>query len=262
MGEPRPLLPTSRLLAGQVQVVAYADGDVRICPDYAIALDLGPARPPNCRNDLRAVGVRVDALPSHSTKPRERWGYVYLVGRYRGGTFWVTSQRRSAPKTPGRHPFLATPPCAPPTGGWRLVAPTPAQRDAITAYQRQHRGDITSVAYFHDDTIPTVAATHPKRVRALLGGVWPHQLCVVRSRYLHALINRVRARMVRLLESRSTAARYGWISGAGGLSCSERGQPTTPLEVLIETPRLRALLRQTPPGLVVADATFKPVPPL
>jgi hypothetical protein len=47
-------------------------------------------------------------------------------------------------------------------------------------------------------------------------------------------------------------------SGAGGISCNEQDQPTTPFELLIETPRLRVLLGQTPRGLVVVDATLRP----
>ena len=54
-------------------------------------------------------------------------------------------------------------------------------------------------------------------------------------------------------------ALYGWISGAGGISCNERGEPTTPLELLIETPALSAVLARQPRGLVVLDAALHPV---
>lgn len=248
---------TGRPLAGYVQVVAYPNADVRICPDYAIALDLGPPSVPPCRTGPRAIGVDVSALTTHIGGHPEQWGYLYLVGRYRSGKFYVASQRPNGPHAPVA-PSLDSPPCAPPRAGWRLVTPTLAQQNAITAYHRRHARDITSVAFFHHATIPVIASTHPKATRAALRRSWPRQLCVVRSRYSHPVIDRVRKRMVRLLESRSTAARYGWITGAGGISCNEQGQPTTPVELLIETPRLRALLGQMPRGLVVVDATLRP----
>jgi hypothetical protein len=138
------------------------------------------------------------------------------------------------------------------------VAPTEAQRNTITTYHRRHARDITSVAFFHHATIPVIASTHPRQTRMALTRFWPRQLCVVPSRYSHSIIERVRKRMVRLLDFGSTAARYGWITGAGGISCNERGQPTTPLEVLLETPRLRAVLRTMPRGVVVVDATLRP----
>ncbi len=248
---------TRRPLAGYVQVVAFPNADVRICPDYAVALDLGLPSVPPCAHGLRAIGVDVSALTTHIEGHPEEWGYLYLVGRYRSGKFYVASQRPNGPHAPVG-PSFASPPCAPPRGGWKLVAPTLAQQNAITAYHRRHARDITSVAYFHHATIPVIASTHPKATRAALSRFWPRQLCVVRSRYSQPTIDRVRKRMVKLLETRWTAARYGWITGAGGISCNQRGQPTTPLQVLIQTPRLRALLRQMPRGLVVVDATLRP----
>jgi hypothetical protein len=65
--------------------------------------------------------------------------------------------------------------------------------------------------------------------------------------------------MLGLLGSAGNDPRYGWIDGAGGLSESDDGQPTTPLEVLVETPALRRLLRAYPPGLVAVDAALQPL---
>jgi hypothetical protein len=248
---------TGRLLRGYVQVVVYPKDDFRICPDYAIAL-AGPPSVPPCRDGLPAIGVDFSALTNHIEGHAARWGYLYLVGRYRNGKFYVVSQRRNGPRDLAG-PSFATPPCAAPPGSWRLVAPSEAQRNTIAAYRRRHAGDITSVAFFHDATIPVIASTHPTRTRAALGRFWPRQLCVVSSRYSHATIERVRKRMVGLLATPSAAARYGWVTGAGGISCNGRGQPTTPLDVLIETPGLRGLLRHTPPGLVVVQPTLRPV---
>lgn len=245
---------TDHLLGAEVLVVAYPNGKVRICGVQTSDLMFGP---PGCPDGPRAVGVRVDALTSRS--PTERWGYVYLVGIYRNGTFTVTSQGGRPPRSSmPAGSFLRTPPCAPPRRGWRLVAPTEAQRATITKYERAHRGDLVSIAFFHDDTILTVASTHPKPTRAVLSRTWPRQLCVVRAQYSRPLVNQVRARLIRFIKLRPHA-RYGWINGAGGNSVSKNGQPTVSLDVLIETPVLRKLLRHLPPEIVVVQRTFQPV---
>lgn len=244
-------------LAGEVLLVAYPHGDVRICGVQAQALDLGPPRPPACRNGLRAVGVDVAALTGSAKGKPERWGSLYLVGTYRNGTFRVTTQRKWAPRT--STPFLEQPPCRRPRGGWRLAAPTFPAPAAVSAYERRHPGDITSLVYFDHSTIAVVSAMHPERVRRELSPSRPSQLCVVRARWSLHLLSQARRRMLGLLGSAGNDPRYGWIDGAGGLSESDDGQPTTPLEVLVETPALRRLLRAYPPGLVAVDAALQPL---
>ncbi|HEY2354677.1 MAG TPA: hypothetical protein VGH79_07260 [Gaiellaceae bacterium] len=250
-------------LGGLVQVVAYPHGDVRICESgfSDLMLRLGPPRPPDCRDGLRAIGMNVSGLTNDGTKSRERWGTRYLVGVYRDGVFRVLSQRRDAPPT--REPvFLAKTPCPAPAGGWRPVASDLDMEKAIAAYRHQHRGEVTSLARFHDGVL-VLTSTRPARTRALLGRQWPGAICVVRARYSHAVIRRVQNRMLKLLfgewHGKSDPAKYGWITGAGGTGESERGQPTTGIELLIVTPQLRAILRRQPPGLVEVDATLKPV---
>jgi hypothetical protein len=246
-----------QVLGGYVQVVAYADGQVRICPDYAVAAAARSAPPPYCRAGLPAAGIQVAALPNQSSNPAERWGFLYLAGSYQSGTFQVASQSQQAP-TGSTGDALARPPCRRPHGGWRYVAPTESQRHSLSTYQRRHRGDLVAIAFFHHGAILTVASTHPPRVRALLGPAWPRQLCVVRARYSRPLVNQVRARVLRLITVRPES-RYGWISGAGGDGVTSRGQPTVSLDVLIETGQLAAFLRRQPRGLVVVDATLHPV---
>jgi hypothetical protein len=253
--------PAGRLLGGYVQVVAYPSGEVRVCPDYGVALDAGSATPPDCSTGPAAVGVQTDALPNQSSNPDERWGFLYLVGTYDGGTFSVSSQSLHEPS--GSNPPGSTfgkPPCRRLGSEWGVVHPPPVQFDTIRAYKRRYPNDITSVAMFDNGSVATIASTHPKRTFGALERAWPRQLCVVRSRYSLATIWRTRKRMVKLLELQGPAAAlYGWISGAGGISCNERGEPTTPLDLLIETPALVAVLGRQPRGLVVLDATLHPV---
>lgn len=250
-----------KLLGGYVQVVAYPSGQVRICPDYGVLLGARSTTPPDCSTGLPAVGVQTDALPNQSSNPDERWGFLYLVGTYDGGTFSVSSQSQQAPSgsnPPG--PTFGKPPCRRLGVEWGVVHPGPVQFDTIRAYKRRYPRDITSVAMFDNATVATIASTHPRRTFGALEGALPRQLCVVRSRYSLATIWRTRKRMVKLLELQgSAAALYGWISGAGGISCNDRGEPTTPLDLLIETPALGAVLGRQPAGLVVLDAALHPV---
>jgi len=255
-----PVRPVERkLLGAEVQIVAYPGGDVRICGIQGSDLMFDEA-PPRCRNGLRAVGVRVSALTSRQQGKPQRWGSIYVAGTIRHGTFFVTSQRKWAPRSaPGAGQTFERPPCPTPAGGWRLAPPTYSQEAAIRAYEGSHRGDVTSVVYFRHSTIPVVASFHPSRARAALARAWPRQLCVVRARWTLAALSRARKHMLQLLSSDGNRPRYGWISGAGGIGESDSGQPTTPLEVLIETPALRRLVRSYPPGLVAVDPVFLPV---
>ena len=258
VGEPHvKTVPKGKLLAGQVLVVELPGGEVRICGNQASDLMFGP---PGCPSGPRAVGVRTGELQGHSSKPPERWGYVYLTGSYRSGTFYVRSQSLHGPSTqPAGSSSLDKPPCATPPGGWLLRTRTRAQERSLNSYSKlAGHHDLVDIAFFDHGSVLTVASANPARTRAVLGPFWHRQLCVVRARYSRAFLNRVRARMIRLMKSTSRAADYGWISGAGGSGVNDRGQPTTGIEVLLETPQLRELLRQLPRGLVVVQAALRP----
>ena len=248
-----------RLLAGRVQVVWYSSDNVRICPFVATALDFGPPEPPACANGPRAVGVDTSLLTEHAQGRTEHWGYLYLVGSYHAGIFSVTSQSVNAPSAPSPGPSLDKPPCATPPGGWFLTSRTEAQDRTLEHYSKlAGHHDLVDISFFDHGSVLTVASSDPARTRAVLGPYWRRQLCVVKARYSRATLIGVGKRMERLMASRRSAA-YGWISGAGGTCASDSGQPTTCVEVLLETPRLRALLRRLPRGLVVVQPTLRPL---
>jgi len=213
--------------------------------------------PPACPFGPRVVGVHVHALPNNSSG--ERWGTLRLSGVYHDSTFWVRSQGpwRVAPNPPS--PFEGPIPCPAPAGGWDTAGPTESQRNAIGAYQRAHRGDLVSVSFFHNGSILVLASSDPTRTRTLLGPAWPKQLCVVRARYSRPFVNRVRARVLGLMRPMSQAARYGWVTGAGGYGVNGSGQTTISLQVLLATPELHAFLRRLPRGIVSVESTFQPV---
>lgn len=248
------------LLAGEVQVVAYSSSGVRICPPYADPLVYRPPRVPACKSGLPVTGVDVSALDRQEKGKPARWSYLYLVGRYAHGAFAVTSQRQSAPRTRGHDPFAKVP-CPTPRGGWVLKRSS-AQLEAVNHYRRLtgHR-DIMSLAYFDRGSILTLASTNPARTRAVVGRYGPRQLCVVKARYGPGVVARVRHRIRHLLGVvfKPNAGQWGWPTGGAGIGVSPGGQPTTSLEVLIVTPKLRAYLRRQPPGIVVVDASLRPV---
>jgi hypothetical protein len=254
---PGPPAKRGQLLeAPQVQVVAYPDGTVLICPPYIDDGVYGPPTAPSCRGGLKAEGIQVDGLHDHLKGVR--WGRLHLLGVYRDGTFWVRAQSpwRVAPNP--YSPFEGPIPCRPPGGGWRIVAPTDAQRATIAAYQRAHRGDLVSVSFFRGGTILVVASSHPARTRAGLARAWPRQICIVRARYSRAFVNRLRMRVIGLMRPMSRSRRYGWVTGAGGYGVNGHGETTISLSVLLETPELRAFLRRLPHGIVTVDSEFRP----
>lgn len=251
------------LLGGQVQVVAYSDRNVHICPNFGIAADyVGPSRnPPLCANGPRAVGVDTGALTNHVHGHPERWGFLYLVGDYRNGVFSVKSQRLHGPATqPQGTSSFGKPPCPTPPQGWVIRFRTQTQQQSLDRYAQLAGGhhDLVDIAFFDHDSVLTVASADPPRTRAVLARYWPRQLCVVKARYSRATLIGVGKRLVRLMSSPESAA-YGWITGAGGTGVRDDGQPTTGVEVLLETPKLRALVARQPPGLVVVQAALHPV---
>lgn len=247
------------VLGGEVTVVAFSKDHVLLCTStWNDGVFHSPPQPP-CRSGIRAVGVHVGALAKQEGQS-SRWGPLYLVGRYAGGTFYVTSQRHWAPTVRTKDP-MAKPPCPTPRGGWRYVR-SGEQLHAVNHYRRLtgHR-DITSLAYFGGEIL-TLASTHPARTRAVVGRYGHNQLCVVKSRYTPLVIRDVRHRAVRILTHfgmGKDAATWGWPSGAGGQSVSRTGQPTTPLDVFVVTPRLQAFLDRQPPGVIRVEAALHPL---
>jgi hypothetical protein len=247
------------LLGGQVQVVRYSSSNVRICPNFATALDFGPAGPPPCTDGLRVVGVETGMLTEHAKGHTERWGSLYLVGSYRAGVFSVTKQRLHGPAAQPASATFDRPPCATPPGGWVLATRTDAQQRSLEHYSKlAGHHDLVDIAFFDHGSVLTVASSNPARTRRVLGPYWPRQLCVVEARYSRATLVHVGKRLVRLMTSPRSAA-YGWITGAGGTCGNDTGQPTTCVEVLIETRQLRALLGRLPRGLVVVQAALHPL---
>jgi hypothetical protein len=251
----------NRRLAGQVQVVWYSSDDVRICPFTAELLAFGPPTPPPCADGPRAVGIDTSLLTEHAPGQTEHWGHLYLVVSYHAGVFSVTSQSPNAPPVQPPGPSLDEPPCATPPGGWLLAGRTDAQQRALSHYSKlAGHHDLVDISFFDHGLVLTVASRDPARTRRVLGLYWPRQLCVVKAHYTRATLVAVGKRMVHLMTSPHSAA-YGWITGAGGTCASDSAQPTTCVEVLVETPQLRALVRQLPEGIVVVEPALRPVGP-
>jgi hypothetical protein len=246
-------------VAGQVLVAAVGTGDVRICGSQTSDLMFGP---PACVGGPRAVGIDPDALHNHSSKPAERWDYLYVVGRYRPGNFYVTSYSRHGPPNQPAGSSFDRVPCVAPPGGWRVSIPTQSQRGAVDHYSKlAHHHDLVDIAYFDHGSILTVASSNPARTRWVLGRYWPRQLCVVKAGYPRSLVIREGKKMIALIKQPNSAgaATFGWPTGGGGTAVSGLGQPMTNLDVLLVTPQLRAYLQKQPPGLVQVQASLNPL---
>lgn len=198
-------------LAGQVLVATVGGSPVRICGSQASDLMFGP---PGCAPGPRAVGIDAGALHDHSSKPVERWDYLYVVGRYGAGNFYVTSySRHGAPNRPAGSSFDKVP-CVAPPSGWRVSTPTQGQRGTVDHYSKfAHHHDLVDIAYFDHGSILTVASSDPSRTRRVLGRYWPRQLCVVKAGYSRALVTHEGTRMVALMKFHGGPT-YGWPSGA------------------------------------------------
>jgi hypothetical protein len=256
--EPAPPAPKhGPLIAGQVLVASTGSTPVRICGSQTSDLMFGP---PGCVGGPRAVGIDAGALKNHSSKPAERWDYLYVVGRYRAGNFYVTSYSRHGPSNQPVGTNFSGVPCVAPRGGWRVTAPTQSQRGTVDHYSKlAGHHDLVDIAYFEHGSILTVASSDPARTRRVLGKYWPRQLCVVKAGYPRSLVTREGTRMVNLMKFHGGAT-YGWPTGAGGTTVSGLGQPMTNLMVLLVTPQLRAYLAKQPPGLVAVQASLNPLP--
>jgi hypothetical protein len=258
-GEPRPDRNGPQL-AGQVLVETDSSGAVRICGSQVSDLMFGP---PGCVGGPQVVGIDPSALPDHSAKPAVRWGYLYLVGRYRSGTFYVDSHSLHGPSNQPAGTNFSTPPCVAPRRGWRVTTPTQSQRGTVDHYSKlAHHHDLVDIAYFDHGSILTVASSNPARTRRVLATYWPRQLCVVRAHYSRALLVHEGKKMEGLLKQLNSpaAATFGWPSGGGGTTTGAFGQPATNLMVLLVTPQLRAYLAKQPPGLVRVQASLNPLP--
>lgn len=243
-------------IAGQVLVAALGSGPARICGSQTSDLMFGP---PACSPGPRAVGIDPSALTNHSSKPAERWDYLYVVGRYRPGNFYVSSYSRHGPPNQPVGTDFDKVPCVEPPGGWRVTAPTQSQRATVDHYSKlAYHHDLVDIAYFDHGSILTVASSHPDRTRRVLGRYWPRQLCVVKAGYPRSLVTHEGNRMVNLLKFHGGPT-YGWPTGGGGYAVSGLGQPMTSLDVLLVTPQLRAYLRTQPPGLVLVSASLNPL---
>jgi hypothetical protein len=256
--EPGPK-PKGPQLAGQVLVETDSSGAVRVCGSQVSDLMFGP---PACVGGPEAVGLDPSALPDHSDKPAVRWGYLYLVGRYHDGKFYVDSHSLHGPPNRLVGTNFSRVPCVAPRGGWRATAPTQSQRGTVDHYSKlAHHHDLVDIAYFDHGSILTVASSDPARTRRVLGKYWPRQLCVVKAGYPRSLVVREGTRMVNLMKFHGGAT-YGWPTGGGGTTVSGLGQPMTNLMVLLVTPQLRAYLAKQPPGLVAVQASLNPLPRL
>jgi hypothetical protein len=245
------------VLGANGDVVAEPSGDVWFCVPigyYATVDD-----PPRC-DEVRAVGVDVSRLP----KP-ERYedgtveSYAHLAGTLRDNTLSVTNQ--GPPVQERSWPFMETPPCPPPRGGWASTGDVNADFRAVGAYRRQFPSDVTSVAAFSPERrtpVVTLASINPERTRAHLAKAYPRKLCVVRSLYTRTDHYQARRLLASLLKQASPYELPFVIYGYGD-TVSDAGQPRVDVDVLYDTPELERALASQPRGLIHVEPWLTPV---
>jgi hypothetical protein len=143
-------------------------------------------------------------------------------------------------------PYRVT--CPPPTGGWP-VGPTDENLDfaRVEAYANAHPGAVWYPASLRPSRTQAVAYvltfTDPAPVAAALRPAYGHRLCVVRSRFAPAQIDRAAHDFTALMEHGPVYA-----TGAGGLGPD--AQPVVDVELTAVTPKIAVLAESQPAGLV------------
>jgi len=251
---PRPAIAPSvkapmAVLGANGDVVAYPSGEVWFCVPIGYD-DVSGNAPPPC-DEVRAIGVDVTRLP-HPERYEDGTveSYAYLAGTLRGNTLSVTNQGPAIPKRSG--PFLETPPCAPPPGGWASSGNENADFRAVGAYRRQYPFDVTSVAAFSParrTPVVTLASINPERTRAYLAKAYPRKLCIVRSLYTRTDHYRAR-RLLSLLLRQASPYGVPYVIYGYGDTVSDAGQPRVDVWVLYDTPELEQAIASQPKGLI------------
>ena len=244
------------VLGGSGLVIAYSATDVRFCGGNSGGVFR--QGPPDCAPWIQVVGVDVSRLSTPWTYQGVTWGTAYLAGPFNNGTLRVTAQ--GPPRPPYRRPQLVHPPCPSPPGGWAIGGPVnPRSGDAdepdpapLDSYQKRFPSELVSVAWAHPNRrtwVWVIASTDPARTTAALASHYPGELCVIRSKYKLSDIQRVDAKVTAL----TTNHWADGVMGGGGEGVGADGQALVEVDVIADTPQVRAAidLASQPAGLVV-----------
>jgi hypothetical protein len=216
--------------------------------------------PDLCPIGVDVTGVDLTRLSMARTKDGATEGYAYLRGMYQRGILAVHME--ASPRYPAaKVQDWTDPPCPRPAEGWNSLAPgsNPSQLEAqVTAYQRQHPGEIASTTVFRptaQTAVIVLAVEHPDVVRRELSAS-PTALCVVQARYSPAQL----ASALQVWEGQMRSPGSAGIF-AMGIQQDGAGQPFLAVSVVAVTPALHDLATKYPTGLVQLTQWLDPVNP-
>lgn len=173
----------------------------------------------------------------------------------------TSANASNTPSNPGpdADPDLPShPPCPAPHGGWP-TGPRDENFDfsPVTSYAAAHPGTVLAPAELRPSATQTVAyaltTADPRTVTKALRPYYGARLCVERSRYTQAAINRAAAVFVRRMNGSDGI----WSVGSGGLDL--RAQPSVDVYLVRVTPAIAALAAAQPAGLVLLHPWLFPV---
>ena len=142
------------------------------------------------------------------------------------------------------------PPCAAPPGGWpRSGHSGNLDTRPVEAYRRAHPGAVMQIALSrpsaHQVLMLVLAVGQPAPIRHALKDDYPHQLCVIHSRYTKSDVRA--ARRALMLDTPDGRAAGSWSIGQG---LTRRSQVDVEVQLRQVTPAVAADAARQAPGLV------------
>jgi hypothetical protein len=237
-------------ISGQGEVVAIPGRPVRFCAPVATP---EAQTIETCAVGIDVTGVNLGRLTHRRASAGRVSGLAGLAGTYRQGTLKVTVQS-SYVAPPGTTLIGRQPPCAAPNGGWPT---TRVELAPVQAYAVSHPGVIVESAILRPTKDEQVAyvltAGDPAPVRIALAPALGSGLCVARSRYSAAQLDRTKAAMQALPR---IPALNAITLGTGSLT--KAGQPEILLDVAMVSAALAGAVDAQPAGLVRLTAWLSP----
>jgi hypothetical protein len=248
----RLVLRTGDRLSASGRAVAVPRRPVRFCapvPEPAAGHAGGQEPvPAGCDQGVDVGGVNLSTLTRRRAKDGAVEGFATLDVVYRGhGLVSVVRQApyrvlEQAADLPDRVP------CPAPTGGWPVgTRDENLDLTPFEAYADAHPGDLWYPAALRPSRTQVVAYaltfTDPASVAATLGPAYPQRLCVVRSRFSQAEIDRAADDFTALMEP-------GPVFGVGAGGLGPDAQPVVDVELTAVTPEIAGLAERQAAGLV------------
>jgi hypothetical protein len=199
------------------------------------------------------TGVDQSAGPAGGASAAD---FIQLTGVYRAGTVAVSAQSVGASNEP--QPFLTTPPCPPPAGGWPQGSFDNLDFGPMLRYQQQHPDRIVQFAQINPSPTQRIAYAlvrgDPTLVQAALAPFYGQRLCLAPSPYTTQQIATATASLVGDTPGSLPAGAWARSSGVDAA-----GAERITLELTQVTPALAERAALAPAGLIELKPWLVPV---